>query len=66
MPPHALRTRPPRRLVRTFSTARLAAAALAFSYERLLPEVRRPLPPLPAPNPATLPRPRRRGSGQAG
>jgi hypothetical protein len=44
MPRHTVRTRPPRPLVRAFYPSRLAADALAQSYERVLPQVRRPLP----------------------
>jgi len=42
MLPHVCRTRSPRPLVRTFCPSRLAADALAQSYERLLPDARRP------------------------
>jgi hypothetical protein len=65
MPPHACRTRPPRPLLRTFCPARLAAAVLAQTYERLLPDARRPLPPSapPAATPRDASLPRRRATG---
>jgi hypothetical protein len=45
MSPHAFRTRSPRPLVRVFCSSRLAAEALAQSYDRLLPDARRPVAP---------------------
>ncbi len=63
MPPRVFRTRSPRPLVRAFCPTRLAAEALAHSYERLLPDPRRPLTP-PAPTAAVpQPRPPRAASG---
>ena len=47
MPPHPTRFHPPSPLVRAFCPSRLAADALAQSYERLLPPLRRPLPQTP-------------------
>jgi hypothetical protein len=61
MPQHASPTRPARPLVRAFCPSRLAADALAQSYERLVPACRRPLS---APPVFTLlPRPPRAASG---
>jgi hypothetical protein len=63
MPPHFSRSRPLRPLVRALCASRLAADALAQSYERLLPDARRALP-LAAPNASQpLPCPRRTASG---
>lgn len=63
MPPHQSRSRSPRPLVRAFFPCRLAADALARSYQHLLPDSRRSLPLSPGSSPAAQPRPRRLASG---
>jgi hypothetical protein len=63
MLPHAFRTRSARPLVRAFCPSRLAADALAQSYERLHPDARCPrLRSAPTAAPP-LPRPRRSACG---
>jgi hypothetical protein len=59
MPPHVSCSRSPRPLLRTFCPSRLAADALAQSYERLFPPARRPLPQAPPNASRPLPRPHR-------
>ena len=63
MPPHVSRSPSPRPLVRAFCPSRLAADALAQSYQHLLPDTRHPLPRADRPAPAARPRPRRAASG---
>jgi hypothetical protein len=63
MPPHASHTRPARLLVRAFCPSRLAADALAQSYERLLPVARRLLSLSAATAPTAVPRPPRAATG---